>query len=535
MQAIREMYELIKRLISRRNLLYNNLVDKDSIAGKLLDGVINASFNSDTEAVQAIYAEVEDESRRVVSFRTAKYQLVNKLTNALVFLNVCHKTYSSYLVNAYSAKKELVAAELLMWFSCHSGMRLLVGRILKKAKRFHLSREQLRCYEMLRHYATIHGTEQECLEFAELVEESFAVVSAEVWAANAKVRIRAELTEKLSLSPDSLDSLLEIAQKLEQQTEAYQTRTLWQNCGVGAGLVYRHAGQYDRALHLYERHLQFFEKNPHLSSVVRESQICFYALRCCLVMRNYEEARKFAAKGLQHEESGTSNWFAQLSMHCLLAFHSKQWQEAATIFQWVVQHPHFSKEAHRIEIWSVFEGYLRYFCEDQSTLPSHVTVHGNQFQLHHLLEEIDVVRQDKSGLNISVLIFQVLHRLRERQFELLESRVNALKNYLYKYLRKDSTGRFERTETLFQMFVTMVNCQFESRVTREQTRESLQQLYNFCQPDQTGGQHIEEIVPYEHVWERVLLELEKVELEGVLTKPQSMKQVIRRSRRTVAT
>ena len=38
------------------------------------------------------------------------------------------------------------------------------------------------------------------------------------------------------------------------------------------------------------------------------------------------------------------------------------------------------------------------------------------------------------------------------------------------------------------------------------------------QPSENGCTQIEEIVPYEHIWERVLLELEQIEKEGVFVK-----------------
>jgi tetratricopeptide (TPR) repeat protein len=519
MDAILEMYDLIKKLISRRNPVHNQLKDEKTATGRLMSGILAEQFESDKQAAKIIHTESESDAKRIASYRKTKYQLVNRLVSTLFSLNICNRTYSEYLVNAYSAKKELVATEMLLWFQSHKAMRLLVGRILKKARYYHLTREKLRCLEILRYHATLVGTQEDCLAYTQQVEVALKELNAEIRSANIKTVVRAQLTEQISFSPESLDELLKKANELEGMAKQFELRTIWLNCATCSGLVYRHAGQFDRALVLYERCFEFFHSNSHLTTGSKVSQICFYAVRCCMILRNFDRASQFAEEGLKHQEIGSSNWFSHISLHSLLACHKGDWRVASEFFCWAVQHPKFHKEVYRIELWSIIEGYLRFFAGKSEWLPLNITVHGQQFQLHHLLEEITEGRQDKAGLNIAILIFQVLHRLKERQFDLLESRIKALNNYLYKYLRKDNTGRFYRTETLIHMFATMLNCRYEAKLTQTKTSAEFQQLLGHQQPDTVGGQQIEEIVPYEHIWERVLQELQQIETDGVLVRP----------------
>lgn len=518
MTTIKEMYDLIRRLIGKRDTSHTKLTDSKTASGKLMAGIVRDDFTSDEAAANALHADQPSFEKRIVSFRSTKYKLINKLITFLFSLNICHKTYSEYLVNEHAAKRELVAAELLQRFQRHDAMKLVASRALRKARRFQLTRVQIRCYELLRYYATLKGTTSECLEYVQLVEEASRLDQLETWSGNVKTRVKAELTEKVELSADSLQDLEGLIAELVAKTRSIQSRTLWLNCGVAAGLYYRHGGQYDLALSMHRDQLEFMQAHRHQFMPADFSAVCFYALRCSVIVRDYQQAKVFAEEGMLNQTVGDSTWFSHLSIQCLLAFHTQKWDEAIRLFRWVVEQPNFSKEPHQVEIWSIFEGYLRFFADGELTLPESTTVHGKTFQLHRLLEEIDVVRKDKTGLNVSVLIFQVLHRLRGRQFDLLESRVKALNNYLSQHLRKDKSGRFSRTDSLFKLFQIMVNSGYSLDTVRERSKNGHEYLKNNWQPDTTSGRQIEEIVPYEHIWDRVLLELEQIEQEGIFVK-----------------
>ena len=518
MTEIREMYDLVKKLLWRRDPAYNSLVKKQSASGKLLAIIAGNDGISDIEAAERLYSEIDDENQRMKLFRKQKYKLTNGLIRALCFLNLNHTSSSEYLVAAYSAKRELLAAELALWMQSHHAMHFIVKRVLKKAAKYHLTKELLRCYEMLRYHSYNSGSKSDCLTYTTLVEKTFEVLDAEIWASNLKARVRAELIGQIALRPDAVKTFLPAVEKLEELTLKHNTRNLWHNYSLVSGIVLRNDGNIQQALSVYDKHFNFLESNSHLSSSERISQICFYALRCSLIARDYEQAKKFAERGLQGQEVGTLSWFAHMSLHVILLMHTRRWKVAGELFQWAVRHPNFHKEPQRIELWSVYEGYIRFFCDESHLLPDNVTVHGSMFHLNHLLEEVNLARQDKSGLNIALLIFQVLHRLKERQFGLLETRIKSLENYAYNHMRNEDCSRFIRTKRLFKLISLLPSCHYNLAKIGSRAKADYVKLRDILQIDHMRVQQIEEIVPYEHIWERVLIELKQIEQEGHFVK-----------------
>lgn len=521
MNVIFEMYDHIRQLISRKNPPTAYVLDPKCKSAQLLEGICAGKYTSDEAAAQDLFPDSEDSEKCMQNYRKIKYQLLNKLIRLHYFLNLRSDTHSEYMVNAFTAKKELVVAEMLQWFQRHEAMKQVVFRVLRKARRYHLTPEKLRCYEILRNYYSKFGPQKECTYYTKLISETLAIYNAEIVSSNLRTQLRSELSRHTTLDPDHFKEFIEPCQKLAKNTEVYQTRTLWLNYSVTVGLLSRLGGDYVQAKRIYESYLGFFQKNPHLCKKENIAQICYYSLRCCLFMRDYESAYNYVEQGDAHQDLGTYNWFCHKSAHFLLCLHTQNWQTARDVFAWVVNHPNFRNDAIRVEIWSVYEGFLQFFLPESIALPTSETVHGATFQLHRLLQEIDQTRQDKSGMNIAILIFQALHYLKQRNFDLLDSRIDAIQQYAYKWLRNDTDSRFVRTDCLFKSLSAMRDCQYEVQRTQERVATLLKRMESVRSSDgsEKGMAPIEEIAPYEHDWQSVIRELERIETEQAIIRP----------------
>ncbi len=521
MIAIREMYDLVKRLTSRGHVAIEHFLDPEYSSTKLLRGIEDGRYHDDESATQDMFGQVKNEKKRSQSFRKTKYDLIRRLINLHMFLVIRSETHPEYKVNAYAAKKELLVAEVCQWFQCHEAMKLLARRVLVKARHYHLTYEHIRSAEILRNYHTLRGPAKDCLAYAEEAAAAGKVYQAELEASNIHAVIKSELTSKLALDMENSEMYATKCKELKTFVDKHQSRQLWQVYSDTAGLVFRQMGKTKKALEVYEAFAHFLDVNKHLGSAKRQAQICFYLLRCHLTSRNYLQAQEVIQHSEQYLEFGTFNWYRHKLIHCITYMHDQKWELAAETFIWVIQQPNFHKENIRVELWSVIEGYLRFFCDQNSLIPEDKTVHGKVFNLHHLLQEIEFSRIDKAGMNVAVMIFQGLTYLQQRQFELLDGRIDAMRNYRAKFLKKDTSGRFKRTQLLFQMFSSMKTYHYDISKIRRHTNTKLKLLKTYSNPEMNPTAQIEEFVPYDCIWDRVLTELELVHAQGIIVNEYS--------------
>lgn len=106
---------------------------------------------------------------------------------------------------------------------------------------------------------------------------------------------------------------------------------------------------------------------------------------------------------------------------------------------------------------------------------------------------------DKKGMNINILILQMLIYLRRNDRAAIIDRIEALRTYAYRYLKKDSTTR--RSELFFRMLYLLTKSAFDVEEVERRSPGIFRQL-------QATPRHIAavdiEVVGYEGLWGLVL-------------------------------
>lgn len=516
MQAIKEMCDVIRKLMIRRSPAIKHILDANYYSTKLLDGIESSEYTTDQEAAEGIFPGVSPARKQSQLYRRVKYDLINRLILMFYFVKIRRKSFSSYLAGAFTAKKELVVAELLQWFQCHEAMRLVAQRVLSKAQQFHLTYEQLRCTEMLRNYHSLSGPREECQRLTEEVETLSELYHVETKASNINSRMRAEFTRSMTLTAQIQNEIAKECEWLEQQTIKHQTRTLWLYYSDTAAMLNLHLGCLQKGLQIYQLYLRFLLENSHLSTNERILHVCDQCLLLCIALRKYDQAAEFLHAGNEHADQSRYNWFHHQMRAMLLYLHTKDWSQAVAIYKWVINHPSFRNQPLRVEVWSVIEAYLRFFCGSENEIKPNQTVHGNEFTLHHLLQEIEEGRKDKTGMNVAIIVFQILHYLKERRFDLFELRVMAMQSYVNRHVKECAADRYDRVRALQDRLNAVVSSNYN--ITLMQSHKLLSESQAGPLPLFPGVVQIEEIVPYEHIWERVLIELKQIEQEGHFVK-----------------
>ncbi len=512
MKILQELCHVISKYTSQKDAVRKALIPDDGRRKRLYEGVASGIYKSDGEAAQDIYNKTLEQS----NYRNLKYSLINRLLDVFYLLHMKKENRGQFVSVYYKTAKELFAAEICEWLHLYSTLVLLCDRIEESAQKYDFTRLKLRCFELLRNYYSKHGSVSDYDKYAALAHEALLVYTAEA----KSERVRTELVKLLSvhLTPSAKD-VRQIAAKipeLQQDLKQYGTRTLYVNYYNVTGKIARLTGRFAEARKIYQSYLHYLDEHKHFDYEAQRIVVLHFISKCCFASGDYQGVLKHTDAALELLESKPPNWFAVVEVRLMALIHLQQYQEAADLFVIGIHQPEFESNELRREVWSILEAYLRLLSE--TCLNPAETIRGTKFSLSYTLEELSETMKDKLGMYIAILIFQIIHWLRQRSLSLVESRIRTLRDLLYKHARSTKfEGQFFRTDCLVKMLTIMVNCQYDSSLTTTKSKPYCEQLEAAHANDTTTDEGvtlpIEEIAPYSHIWNCVLQELRTIEVE----------------------
>ncbi|NRB54285.1 MAG: hypothetical protein HRU41_41945, partial [Saprospiraceae bacterium] len=183
-------------------------------------------------------------------------------------------------------------------------------------------------------------------------------------------------------------------------------------------------------------------------------------------------------------KEGSLNWVVTQQYDCILGFYSRNYDLCAQAIEILKKHSRQNSE-----IWLIYEAYLYLF----QNLGKY---EGKRFKLGKFLTAVPRFSKDKKGMNINILIIQILVLLKDRRWPSIVDRIDALKAYIYRHLKSESTLR---SDTFLSMLAVLPKSAFQ----RDQVEARTAQLRNQLQQGPILSVDFE-IVPYEDLWEFVL-------------------------------
>ena len=144
-------------------------------------------------------------------------------------------------------------------------------------------------------------------------------------------------------------------------------------------------------------------------------QIFYYNLiTCYLQLREFEKGRVIIERCQTLVEPGSFNWFKLQELFFLLAMHTAHYEAAAQVLEQVMDDPRFENQSFQItEVWKIYQAYVHFLIKvgklPLSASPS--SQRNSKFKLGKFLNETPVFSKDKRGMNIPILIVQILYAL----------------------------------------------------------------------------------------------------------------------------
>lgn len=199
-----------------------------------------------------------------------------------------------------------------------------------------------------------------------------------------------------------------------------------------------------------------------------------------IINGKYQEAEYSISNCLKIIPNNGHNFLAAKQLELLINFHKKEYTNAYKTITELYQK--FSLDNETYEIYRAYASILT----------------NRYFRLGRFLNQVPIFSKDKKGMNINILIIEILEYLRKKLYSKIIDRTEAIQRYCYRHLIDDQSTY--RSYQFFQIIICLEKGAFQKKEVEPLAAPYLQALKE--QPLSQSQQDYElEIVPYEYLWE----------------------------------
>ncbi len=493
------MEEIVKlSKIVTLNLKPNSILPQleSVVKGKeklLLSNIRAGVYSCEQDAAEDIYNSTPNDTR----YKMLKSRLKKKLLDYLFFIDVSNS----------SQNDEIVCLDFLH----HARVLILKGeydislRLLNKAHA--LAKENdftdiiIDCLEYKSLYYMHKGLGKLLDENLNQLVELRNIKSYESQSVAIYQRARLNLTKSISSRTKYLTELGKIIVELELLWKETKTFITFENYYMLYVWYHELIGDFKKNIEItkesYKMLLEERINKKRFNERFNEYVLVYSLLR----EKDFHKGLKYAELFLENFNSDDHNWFAFMENYFLLAMHSRQYELAEVLIDKVFSNPSYSIVSRTAkERWNLFKTYLSFIAPVRGTF--------KEFNYQTFITSVPEYSKDKQGFNVAILILQFVHFLRKQDAEGLLYRIESLRKYMLVHLKNSYSLR---SKIFLKLLMLTVTSDFDVEKCKSKGEKFLQKLVETPAP---GDAYAEiEIIPYEHLWELILLILEKYKVK----------------------
>ncbi|MCB0548497.1 MAG: hypothetical protein KDD19_13025 [Phaeodactylibacter sp.] len=498
MKDLIDLVQIVTKTKLRAVELIGDSWEGTSKLQEFYDLVTEGRFADDEEAAEYFYGK----TKSYPGYQKLRKTLKDRLVNSLFVIDLKQSSYNDRQKAYYEAYKEWAAAKILFGKNARTAAAGLGRKLLKIARKFEFTELMVDISHTLRlYYGTIEGDEKKYQQYNEEFKTYEQLWIAENRAEEFFINLSIGFINSKATKAEFKERAVAYYNQIKDSLEKYDSYQL-HLCGRLIEVsIHTSVNEYEETLDVCGRAIAFFQQKSFVAGV--PLQVFLYQKFICLVqLRRFEEAKEAAKACLPHLDEGSFNWFKVYELYFLLYTHSGQYAHANDILNRVMAHPKFEDLPVNVqETWKISEAYL-YFLE----CTGHLTVHeaeeqkARNFRLSRFLNEMEVFSKDKQGMNIAILIIELLLGIAQEKYGQLIDRVEAVEKYRSRYLREEGV---ERANHFLRMLLQIPKNAFRREEALAKARED--QLALEAIPIEMANQTFEiEVIPYEKLWEITL-------------------------------
>lgn len=496
MEYLKEIIKVInKNKVKQIQIIGNGEHQKGKIY-ELYEGIHNNTFTSDEDACQQLFG-VEKINQ---SYRNLKSQLEKRLINTVFFTDTNSASFTEYQKAYYNCYKNMAAMKIFIGKYARNASNRLAEKTLSQALKFQFCDIAIIILRELRHYyGTIKGDRKKFRKYHDLLEEQLLYFQHESRVKEMYDMLASNFTDSKSSKPELLNEAIEYCKELDEYLKINSTLSFRFLAYLIMALRYEIENNNEQTVRVCDEALTFLQ-GQEFKTTSQVFAFYFKKLNSLIPLKRYAEAESSVKECLKLVPENSLNWLLTYQFYFILLFHAQKFQQAYDIYS----QGNFIKKSENFpegitEFWNIIDAFMYYFILSGKVVLSE-DAKKKRFRMGKFRNTVPAFSKDKRGMNISVLILQLLIWLKEKNFDEVISRTDALQAYTSKYLRRDDTFR---SNCFIKMLVQIPLANFSRIALKRRAKPYVTKLKTM--PLESANQSNEvEPVPYEILWGFVL-------------------------------
>lgn len=492
----------IARVVTKRKVRKIEIFDdhslkhKNSMFNQFYEALRDQKFKNDREAAQALYGCGPTDAK----YRQLKSRFRKRLLNTLFFLDINLPKTADYDRAYYSCHKDWTLVKTLLWYDAPLSALQLARQILTASLKYQFADIIVNSARILREHSAAEGDLKSFEEYQAHIDAYLPVLQAELTSE--------ELLQKVSLmiklpKVDALTKLPEIrsyGEQLVKLTEQQHSPVVRFNMYLVWIHYYELQQQYEAMIEVCRQGIQYVNDNPVYKQ--HKKLIAFHTLKMSafLHLQNFRDGRTTAEQCLKDLDKGSEEWFAFMEYYFLLAMHTENFTQAVAIFRECFGHSRFRKLSAAVQDkWHIFDGYVNYIIEAEGKRNKILLMQKDKaYRASKVLDHPAIYPREQKVLTLHMLALQVLFLLERRKFGEAGDRIEQLKKFASRQLRKDDYYRPLQFARLLQKYA-------KAGFQPEEVTSSAKNLQLLREHPMNYDGTIDnlEVIPFERIWERV--------------------------------
>lgn len=495
---MQDLVELIRSInISRLKSsgLWSFIFEQGSLMEQLCDAIHDGRVSSDEEAIALLYPGEKGGSK----FLNLRERIKERILNVVFLLEFKAPSGSDRQKAYFECNRKWAAAMVLL---SKNAKRVSVGileDLLKQTLHFEFTELSMSALSSLRlHYGTIYGDASKYTLYRDMYQKYQEVWMMENEAEDCYTHLVSHfVNSKASKTPLS-EKALEYYTRIEPymaQSEAFRLHL----CGrLVQIMIHSSRNDYAATAQVCEDAITFFKAKAFESNL--PLQAFYYQLIVCYIqLQEFEKGELVIEQYQSIFEEGSFNWFKLQELFFLLAMYTQHYNKAFEVSEMVQKKLRTGSHPTQIsEMWKIYEAYVYFLMlQKKVDIPQGYV---SKFKVAKFLNEIPTYSKDKQGMNIPILIIQILFTISERNFNQSIDRIEAIEKYCSRYLKQNETFR---SSCFIKALLQIPAASFHQEMVVKKAQKYIDMLHT--QPLEVAYQtHEIEIIPYEHLWEMAM-------------------------------
>ena len=496
MKVLQELVSIVTRHRIKKIEVISNINNSTKL-NRFYRGIESGDIRNDVEAFNFLFESGES----IENYYKLKYRFKNRLLNTILVIDPSRKTMSPIEKAYFRCNRIWTISNILKSFGKGKTAIDLIKKGIHDAEKFEFTDYCMLFYNELAVYNALNIQNKKGFEkYQNLYDAKKTIFNMENQALHIYCRLMSSyenlrsLEKKTSILSDSLSSLKNL--NLPQETTKFIRFYYRSFC-----LIYFSQHRYEDVIKICNEAIHKIDLKPFKLTYTRFGYDLML-LQCYIQLKQYEKGTSIVKRYENVFPRTTLNWFSLRYYFFILTTHSRKYEHCFDVVEQILNNKDLTRVASLLaENFLVFQAYAYFLTKiGKIKLDDDEVSSKRPFRLGRFLNEVPHFSKDKRGLNISILILQVLFLLNDHKYSKIIDRTDALNQYCYRYLRKDETFR---SNCFIKMLIKMVEADF-NRIRTERYVETLWKKLQSV-PIHVAEQGIEvEIIPYEDLWPMVL-------------------------------